>query len=155
MVTPRTGKLSAALAAEADCSPLSETGTAGGRCYQAGLAPTRHAAGSSRPPHQPSRVQLRPGPGVTPGEVVVTDPMLVEMLHVPAQIDRPVKLQHSSNLRRLDALGRCLAQTTFDQPRISFLLKPVSVPPELPLRHSQQFPGLHHRQLPPFPAAQN
>jgi len=71
--------------------------------------------------------------------------MLVEMLHVPAPIDRPIELQHLIDRRRLDALRRSLAQTPVDQTRLAVLLKPLAVASELALRHSQQLPGFHHR----------
>ena len=117
------------------------------------LAPMRPAALGAL--HQPGRMQLCLGPGVAPGEVVVANPVLVKMLHVPAPIDRPIELQHPVNLCRRDPLRRRLPQPPVDQPRLALLLEPIAVAAKLPLRHPQQLARLQHRQFPPFPTAQN
>src|SRR3974390_112108 len=90
------------------------------------------------PPHQPSRMQLRLGPGVTPVEPVIARPMLVEMLDVPSPIDGSIETQHPLHLRRRNPLRRCFAQTAVNQTSLSFLFKPGPVASKLALRHPQQ-----------------
>src|SRR5436189_3944619 len=108
-----------------------------------------------RPLHQPRRMQLRLGPRVAPAEIVIAHPVLVEVLHVPAAIHPAVKLQHPFDLGRSDPLVRRPPPSPINQTRFSVLLKPLPVASKLALRHSQQLPRFHHRQLPPFPTAQN
>jgi hypothetical protein len=81
--------------------------------------------------------------------------MLVEMLHIPPPIGPAIEIQHALHLRRLDPLRRNPAQPAVNQTGFPFLIEPVAITPELTLRHPQQLRRLHHRQLPPFPAAQH
>jgi hypothetical protein len=104
--------------------------------------------------HEARRVQLRLHPGVAPPEAVVAHQVLVEMLHVPAPVHAPVQLQHQPGSRRRNPLQRRLAKPSVDQALSPVLLVTPPIAPELPLRHPQQLPGLHHRQFASLPAAQ-
>ena len=117
------------------------------------LAPV--CAASRGPLDQTRRVQLRLHPGVAPAKIMVAHQMLVKMLHVPASITMPVKLQHQPQLPRRDPLGRRLAKPPVDQSRKPVLLIAVAIAPELPLRHPQQLARLQHRQITALPAAQD
>jgi hypothetical protein len=117
------------------------------------LAPVRPAP--LGPLDQARRVQLRLGPGVAPGEAVPPLKVLVEVLHVPAQIVGAVLSEHPGNLVHRNPLLRRLAQPSVGQAFNPRLLKPVPVAAELPLRTPQQLACLHRRQLFPLPPAQN
>ncbi len=117
------------------------------------LAPVRTAP--LRSLDQAGRVQLRLGPGVAPAKPVPLLKMLVKMLDVPAAIFGPVLVEHPFDLVDRHPLGRGLAQALVQQPGGPFFLVALPVAPKLPLRHPQNLPRVHCRQLPPLPTAQN
>src|SRR5437764_9340501 len=100
-------------------------------------------------------MQLRLGPGVAPPEAVLRAQVLVEMLHVPSHVMRPVFAQHPSDLVDWHSPGRFLAKPAVDQPRKSIFLVAAPVTPELPFRHPKYLSSLECRQLLALPAAQN
>jgi hypothetical protein len=116
------------------------------------LAPVRPAP--LRPLGQARRMQLRLGPGVAPAEAMALHQVLVEVLHVPANILRAVEGKHPLDLVYRNPPYRGLAKPLVQEPVEPLLLVPGPVAPELPLRAAQQLACLHRRQLPPLPAAQ-
>jgi hypothetical protein len=80
------------------------------------------------------RVQLRLGPGETPLEPVLRALGLVETLHVPPQMKRPVFGQHIHAILSTHPPARCL-KPPVEQPCNPILLVAAPVTPELPLRH--------------------
>ena len=67
--------------------------------------------------------------------------MLVEMLHVPARVMRPVLPEHPIDPVDRHPPGRCLAQPSVDQACKPFLLIAPPVTPELSLRHPKISPA--------------
>nr|WP_264297133.1 hypothetical protein [Mesorhizobium sp. B2-1-1] len=106
------------------------------------------------PFHKARRVELRLDEGVAPAEMVIAQQVLVEMLHIPAEVAMTVKLQHLLNRFRRHPTRRKLAQAPIQQPCVPSLFVPVAVASELPLRHAKQLPCLHHRKIATIPAAQ-
>jgi hypothetical protein len=93
---------------------------------------------------QPRRVQLRLHPGVAPPEIVVAHQVFGKVLHVPAPVSIPVQIQHQPQLPRRHLLRRWFAEPPVEQPLQSVLFVAVAIAPELPLRHPQKLPRLHH-----------
>src|SRR5207302_7394127 len=97
---------------------------------------------------------LRLGPRVAPAKAVPPAKMLVEMVHVPAHVVRPVLLEHPVNLIHRNPLGRRFAKPLVDQPLKPFFFVALPIAPELPLRATQKLASLQRRQIPAFPSAQ-
>src|SRR6266446_1944284 len=112
-------------------------------------APRRPARSTS-----PAAWSLRLGPRVAPAKAVPPAKMLVEMVHVPAHVVRPVLLEHPVNLIHRNPLGRRFAKPLVDQALKPFFFVALPIAPELPLRATQKLAGLQRRQIPPFPSAQ-
>ena len=80
--------------------------------------------------------------------------VLVEVLHVPAPVHVPIKLQRPQNVPLRNAPPRRLAQPAIDKPGKPVILVTIAIAPKLPFRHSNQLARLRHRQLAPIPEAQ-
>ena len=80
--------------------------------------------------------------------------VLVEMLHVPAHVMRPVLTEHPNDLVDRHAPGRFLAKPSVDEPCKPILLVAPPVTPELALRHPEYLSSLERGQLLALPSAQ-
>jgi hypothetical protein len=80
--------------------------------------------------------------------------VLVEMLHVPAHVMRPVLTEHPSDPVNRDAPSRFLAKPSVDEPCNAILLVTPPVTPELSLRHPEYLSSLQRGQLLALPSAQ-
>ena len=109
---------------------------------------------SRRPLHQPRRMQLRLGPGVAPPKPGLLANPLVEMLHIPSHVMRPVLTEHPSDLVHWHPPGRLLAKPAIHQSAKSILIVAPSVTPELSLRHPEYLSSLERRELLALPSAQ-
>src|SRR5438874_1169337 len=83
--------------------------------------------------------------GVAPMKAVPLAQLLVEVLHVPAPIVRPVLIEHPRHLIDRHPLLRSPPQTLVHKTLNPLLLVAHPVAPELPLRTSQQLARLHRR----------
>ena len=109
----------------------------------------RRAAQQARP------LQCRLRPGVTPGEVMVPDKVLVKMLRRETRIHRSVQSQNLlDNVRRHTSQGR-FAEPTVVQTVKAIVLMTNPPTPERPFAHTQNLSRFNLAQLMTFPSVQN
>ncbi len=92
------------------------------------LAPVRPAPGRRR--RQAAAVEKRLGPGVTPAEAVVLHQVLVEVLDRETRVALAVKSFDPHRLVHRHPLGRRLAQTPVQKPRIALTLETTAPAPK-------------------------
>src|SRR5215218_1317888 len=104
---------------------------------------------------QPAALQKRLGPGVAPGEPVLAEQVLVEVLRREPSVALAIQPFHLLQRRVRNRPARPAAQSAVHQAGFPGLLEPPAPATECPLAHAQQLRRLQLAQLCALPAAQH